>query len=107
MACDQRVTGGDVRLDQLEAAARRLAEQGAQEIVFACTSGSLVNGVGWDWVIAERIGARVWRSRHDDHNGRPCRATSAGCALSPSGPSYIAEVDERGNGRFSNRPGLS
>ena len=41
--------------DQLEIAARRLAEQGAQEILFACTSGSLINGVGWDRVMAERI----------------------------------------------------
>ena len=41
--------------DQLEIAAKRLAEQGAQYILFACTSGSLINGVGWDRVITERI----------------------------------------------------
>ncbi len=81
--------------DQLEVAARRLAGQGAQEILFACTSGSLINGVGWDAVLAERI---------ERASGVPGTSTtttvlSAFRALDAKaiaiGTPYIAEVDER------------
>ena len=81
--------------DQLEIAARRLAEQGAQAILFACTSGSLVNGVGWDRIIAERI---------ERASGVPGTSTTTAVltafrALDAKtiaiGTPYIAEVDER------------
>ncbi len=81
--------------DQLDVAARRLADQGAQEILFACTSGSLINGVGWDAVLAERI---------ERASGVPGTSTtttvlSAFRALDAKaiaiGTPYIAEVDER------------
>ena len=41
--------------DQLETAARALAERGAERICFCCTSGSLINGPGWDQTLIERI----------------------------------------------------
>ncbi len=81
--------------DQLEIAARRLAEEGAQEILFACTSGSLVNGAGWDRIIAERI---------ERASGVPGTSTTTAVltafrALDAKtiaiGTPYIAEVDER------------
>src|ERR687895_1733822 len=41
--------------DQLEHAAALLVWADVEVIVFACTSGSLVHGVGWDREIAGRI----------------------------------------------------
>jgi maleate isomerase len=41
--------------DELEQAARRLAWAGVGVIVFACTTGSLVHGVGWDRALIGRI----------------------------------------------------
>ena len=81
--------------DQMELAATRLADQGAQEILFACTSGSLINGVGWDAVIAERI---------ERASGVPGTSTTTAVltalrALDAKtiaiGTPYIAEVDAR------------
>lgn len=81
--------------DQLEIAAKRLSEQGARQILFACTSGSLINGAGWDRVIAERI---------ERASGIPGTSTTSAVlaafraldakAISIGTP-YIAEVDER------------
>lgn len=81
--------------DQLEIAARRLAQQGAQEILFACTSGSLINGVGWDRIIAERI---------ERASGVPGTSTTTAVLTAfraldartiAIGTPYIKEVDER------------
>lgn len=41
--------------DELEEAARKLAWTGVQVILFACTSGSLVHGAGWDRELIGRI----------------------------------------------------
>lgn len=41
--------------DQLERAARLLAWAEVQLIVFACTTGSLVHGIGWDRALIGRI----------------------------------------------------
>jgi maleate isomerase len=41
--------------DELEQAATKLAWAGVQIIVFACTSGSLVHGLGWDQTLIQRI----------------------------------------------------
>jgi maleate isomerase len=41
--------------DELEQAAAKLAWAGVQIIVFACTSGSLVHGLGWDQRLIKRI----------------------------------------------------
>lgn len=41
--------------DELEQAAAKLAWAGVQVIVFACTSGSLVHGLGWDSKLIERM----------------------------------------------------
>ncbi len=41
--------------DQLERAAELLTWTGAQVILFACTTGSLVHGPGWDDELSERI----------------------------------------------------
>lgn len=41
--------------DQLEQAARLLAWADVQVILFACTSGSLVHGPGWDTALSDRI----------------------------------------------------
>lgn len=43
--------------DELERAARHLVWLEPQIIVFACTSGSLVHGIGWDRTLSERITA--------------------------------------------------
>jgi maleate isomerase len=43
--------------DELEQAAAKLAWTGVQIILFACTTGSLVHGVGWDTTLADRITA--------------------------------------------------
>lgn len=81
--------------DQLEIAAKRLAQQGAQEILFACTSGSLINGAGWDQVISERI------ERASDVPGASTTTAvlTAFHALDAKtiaiGTPYITEVDER------------
>jgi maleate isomerase len=44
---------------ELEAAAERLAWARPQVITFACTTGSLVKGPGWDKVLRDRIEART------------------------------------------------
>jgi maleate isomerase len=81
--------------DQLETAAIRLAEQGTQEILFACTSGSLVNGVGWDRVLVQRI---------ERASGVPGTTTTTAVLTAfraldartiSVGTPYIEEVDER------------
>ncbi len=43
--------------DELEAAAARLAWAGVDVVVFACTTGSLVHGPGWDRTLIRRIEA--------------------------------------------------
>jgi maleate isomerase len=81
--------------DQMEVAAQRLAQQGAQRILFACTSGSLINGVGWDRVLAERIA----RAAGVPGTSTTTAVLAAFQALSARtvaiGTPYIAEVDER------------
>ncbi len=81
--------------DQLEIAARRLAERGARKILFACTSGSLINGAGWDQVLAERIE----RASGVSGTSTTTAVLSAFQALDAQtiviGTPYIAEVDER------------
>ena len=81
--------------DQLEIAAQRLAEQGAEEILFACTSGSLIHGPGWDRVLTERI---------EQASGVPGVTTTTAVLAAlraldahtiAIGTPYIAEVDER------------
>ena len=53
--------------DQLERAAELLVWSDVDVIVFACTSGSLVHGVGWDRVVAGRI---------ERASGRPATTTT-------------------------------
>jgi maleate isomerase len=53
--------------DQLERAAELLVWTDVDVIVFACTSGSLVHGVGWDREIASRI---------ERTSGRPATTTT-------------------------------
>src|SRR5215204_3591503 len=86
--------------DQLETAAKRLAQQGAREILFACTSGSLINGVGWDQIIAERI---------EGASSVPGTSTTTAVLTAlraldghiiAIGTPYIEEVDERERGFF-------
>ncbi len=43
----------------LEAAAEQFAWARPRVIAFACTTGSLVKGPGWDKVLRDRIGART------------------------------------------------
>ena len=45
--------------NELEAAAERLAWARPQVITFACTTGSLVKGPGWDKVLRDRIETRT------------------------------------------------
>jgi maleate isomerase len=87
--------------DQLEIAAKTLAARGAERILFCCTSGSLINGPGWDQVIAERI---------ERASGIP-GSTTTGAVLAALraldartiaiGTPYIAEVDERERAFFA------
>ncbi len=88
--------------DRLERAARRLARRGAHQIVFCCTSGSLINGPGWDRTLVERI---------ESAGGVPgCTTTTAvlsalralGARAIAIGTPYIAEVDERERAFFEN-----
>src|ERR671920_337887 len=53
--------------DQLERAAELLVWSDVDVIVFACTSGSLVHGVGWDREVAGRI---------ERASGRPATTTT-------------------------------
>ncbi|MCO5221751.1 MAG: hypothetical protein M9947_09255 [Thermomicrobiales bacterium] len=81
--------------DQLEVAARRLAERGAREILFACTSGSLINGVGWDRVLVERIeGASGVRGTTTTTAVLEAFRVLGARTISIGTP-YLAEVDER------------
>ena len=81
--------------DQLEIAARKLAERGAQRIAFCCTSGSLIHGPGWDETLTERIESAA---------GVPATTTTTAVLAAlraldahtiAIGTPYIAEVDER------------
>jgi maleate isomerase len=81
--------------DQLEVAARELAARDAERIFFCCTSGSLINGPGWDQVIADRIerAAGVAGSTTTSAVLAALRALNARTIA--IGTPYIAEVDER------------
>ena len=81
--------------DQVEVAAKRLAEQGAQEILFACTSGSLINGVGWDRVLAERIERASGVSGTTTTTAVLTAFRALDAKTIAIGTPYIAEVDER------------
>lgn len=81
--------------DQLEIAARRLAERGAQRLCFCCTSGSLIHGPGWDETLTARIesAAGVPGSTTTSAVLAALRALDADTIA--IGTPYIAEVDER------------
>lgn len=81
--------------DQLEIAAKRLAEQHAQEILFACTSGSLINGPGWDRVISERIERAAGVPGVSTTSAVLAAFQALGAKAISIGTPYIAEVDER------------
>src|SRR5215218_4652847 len=51
-----------VESDQLERAAALLVWTDVDVIVFACTTGSLVHGVGWDREVAARIARASYRA---------------------------------------------
>src|SRR5215217_8995323 len=60
--------------DQLERAAQLVVWTDVDVILFACTTGSLVHGVGWDREVAARIARASGRARP-----RPPRRFSARC----------------------------
>jgi len=81
--------------DQLEVAARRLAQRGVAHLCFCCTSGSLINGPGWDRTLVDRI---------ESASGIPAITTTTavlaalhavGAHRLAIGTPYIAEVDDR------------
>lgn len=81
--------------DQLEIAARKLAHRSIEQILFCCTSGSLINGPGWDRTIIERIETAA---------GIPASTTTTAvldafheidARTIAIGTPYIAEVNER------------
>lgn len=81
--------------DQLEVAARSLAERGAQRICFCCTSGSLINGPGWDGVLVERIEAAAGVPGSTTATAVLAALRAIGTRAIAIGTPYIAEVDER------------
>lgn len=92
--------------DQVDVAAARLAERGARQILFACTSGSLIHGPGWDRALVERI---------ERASGVPASTTTTavlaalralGASAISIGTPYIAEVDER-EGAFFEQMGFT
>lgn len=81
--------------DQLETAAKRLAARGAGEILFACTSGSLINGPGWDRVIVDRIEQASGATGSTTTTAVLAALRALGARTISIGTPYIAEVDER------------
>jgi maleate isomerase len=69
--------------DQLECAAALLVWAEVDVIVFACTTGSLVHGIGWDRALIDRIG---------DASGKPATTTTTAvlAALRAVGASSLA-----------------
>lgn len=81
--------------DQIERAAARLSERGAARIVFCCTSGSLIHGVGWDRTLVDRI---------EQASGVPGSTTTSavlaafdavGARTIAIGTPYLPEIDRR------------
>ena len=81
--------------DQLETAAARLAERGAQQICFCCTSGSLIHGPGWDRVLSDRIEAAAGAPGSTTTSAVLAALRALHARSMAIGTPYIAEVDER------------
>lgn len=81
--------------DQLEIAAQRLAERGARQILFACTSGSLIHGAGWDAVLAERIERAAGVPGATTTTAVLAAMRALHATTIAIGTPYIEEVDER------------
>jgi maleate isomerase len=81
--------------DQLEIAARTLAERGAQRLCFCCTSGSLVNGPGWDGILIDRIESAAGVPGSTTTTAVLAALQAVGAHTIAIGTPYIAEVDER------------
>ncbi len=81
--------------DRLEEAARELADGGASVIVFACTSGSLLHGPGFDRSLARRIeaatGVRATTTATAVLNALQARGTKLLCVGTP----YDEEINRR------------
>jgi maleate isomerase len=81
--------------NQLEVAARKLAERGAQYLCFCCTSGSLVNGPGWDRVLIERIQSAAGVPASTTATAVMSALHTLGVQTVAIGTPYIEEVNER------------
>jgi len=87
--------------DQLEIAARKLAERGAQRLCFCCTSGSLVNGPGWDGMLIDRIESAAGVPGSTTTTAVLAALRAVGANTIAIGTPYIAEVDERERAFFT------
>lgn len=81
--------------DQLEIAAQKLAERGAQRIVFCCTSGSLIHGPGWDETLTARIETAAGVPGSTTTTAVLAALHAVKARAIAIGTPYIAEVDER------------
>ena len=87
--------------DQLEIAARKLAERGAQRLCFCCTSGSLVNGPGWDSILIDRIESAAGVPGSTTSTAVLAALRAIGAHTIAIGTPYIAEVDDRERAFFT------
>lgn len=81
--------------DQLEIAARALAERGVQRICFCCTSGSLINGPGWDRILIERMETAAAVPASTTTTAVLAALRALGAHTIAIGTPYIAEIDQR------------
>jgi maleate isomerase len=87
--------------DQIEIAARKLAARGAQRLCFCCTSGSLVNGPGWDGILIDRIESAAGVPGSTTTTAVLAALRAIGANTIAIGTPYIAEVDERERAFFT------
>lgn len=81
--------------DQLEIAARKLAERDVQRLCFCCTSGSLINGPGWDRTLIDRMETASGVPGSTTTTAVLAALRAVGASTIAIGTPYIAEVDER------------
>jgi maleate isomerase len=89
--------------DQLEIAALELAARDSARILFCCTSGSLINGPGWDQVIADRIERASGVAGSTTTSAVLAALRALNARTIAIGTPYIAEVDERERVFFEQR----
>lgn len=80
--------------ESLEVAAQQLADGGADVIAFACTTGSLVKGVGWDRTLCERMQSRTDVKATTTSTAVLAALAAVGAKNIGVATPYISELDE-------------